>query len=127
MRIYCAAPTPYFGDTTGATDHFSSYSCGSRALGGGEVYYRFDSPISGTITATLAAHASDLELIAVGYAGDGGCVATGQYCLAAARASGAVPGVITIQVMRGSTYYLIVDGPAGSASGYTLSFDCMRF
>jgi hypothetical protein len=32
--------------------------------------------------------------------------------------------MVEVPVTRGKTYYLIVDGANGAASGYTLTLDC---
>ena len=124
VPLYCGAKNPYFGDTTGQPANRSTYSGVSRALPGPEVYYRLDSPITGTITVRLEPHAADLDLALLGAQADQGCDLKSP-SLAASNTAGTAPEIITLAVTRGRTYYFAVDTP-GAPSGYALTLDCQK-
>jgi hypothetical protein len=122
VPLYCG-PGSYYGDTTDAISMFESYgSCTERKLTGGEVYYRFDSPITGHIVAHLTSHVADLDLLVLGADGDGGCAP--MDCRAASQSVGATEAQARASVKRDETYYVVVDGANGAASGYTLTLEC---
>lgn len=137
IPVYCSpkgeAPARYFGDNVAGENRFESYGCaGSRPDTGKEVYYRFASPIDGTVTARLQPHEGDLDLIFVGSAAppDGGvaspaCDPTG-HCLATSQHSGMAEEEIVLSVSKHQTYYLIVDGYDAGRSAYTLDLTCER-
>jgi hypothetical protein len=124
IPLYCNAPLPFFGDTTGRAAQVASWACGSRPTSGPEVYYRFDAPITGTITAHLTPHAGDLDLFLVGGDPKKGCAPSD--CLAASQHDGSADESITAEVNQGSTYFLAIDGYQAAAAGYTLTLDCTK-
>ena len=125
IPIYCGAPRPSWGDTTGASSRFAHYACGTREASGGEAYYRFDSPITGHVTVRLTPHAGDLDLLVVGADAGGGCDPLG-HCLAASQHDGPAPEELAFPVVHGDTFFFLVDGPAASASGFSLELDCAK-
>jgi hypothetical protein len=124
IPIYCGSPTPYFGDTVGAQARVASWACATRPTSGPEVYYRFESPISGSITARLSPHAGDLDLILVGADAMSRC--DPATCIAASQNDGTAEETVTTTVKQGATYYFAVDGYGGATSGYTLTLDCTK-
>jgi hypothetical protein len=122
VPIYCESRTS--SDTTAEPANVSGYGCASRPDTGPEVFYRLDSPISGQITLRLTPRVADLDLIAVGADGQGGCDPTS--CLGASQNSGTTVEELTIPVTQSRTYYIIVDGYNGAASGYALELLCTK-
>jgi hypothetical protein len=124
IPLYCGSPAASVGDTTHRAAAFTSYGCAGRADTGPEAFYRLDSPITGHVTARLAPHAADLDLVVVGADQAGGCDPASR-CLAASQNGGTGLEEVTFPVTAGHTYYLIVDGYAGAASGYQLDLACL--
>ncbi|HEY3355860.1 MAG TPA: hypothetical protein VGQ83_21585, partial [Polyangia bacterium] len=121
-----AAPTTYRGSTAGRPAAVAGYGCaGARLDAGPEATYRLDSPVTGAVTVRLRPHEADLDLVAVGAAPGGGCDATDR-CLAASQGVGLAEETVIFPVSRGGTYFVIVDGPTGAASGYTLTVSCAK-
>ncbi len=75
------------------------------------------------LTSFLVAHAADLDLVVAGADASGGC-APADRCLASGRSIGGAEARVEVSAVKGETYYVIVDGAAGAASGYTLTLDC---
>ncbi|HEY3359205.1 MAG TPA: hypothetical protein VGQ83_38505 [Polyangia bacterium] len=124
IPVYCGS-TVAGGNASGASI-FSSYGCpGASGETGPEVYYRFASPITGTVAIHLAPGEGDLDLMVTGSDGAGGCDPAGA-CLGTSRAGGTSPEDVTISVTAGSTYYIIVDGFGGVTSAYSLGVTCTR-
>jgi hypothetical protein len=122
IATYCEATL--HGATYGSANQFASYPCATGTLSGGEVYYKLENPVSGTVTVKLTNREADLDLIVVGADAIGGCDPTDE-CLAASQTAGS-GGVeqVTLSSVQGETYYLIVDSPTGAAGAFTLDIAC---
>jgi hypothetical protein len=137
----CAAPIPLYcapdldrsvGDTTGRPADHDAYGsvvacAGARPTTGAEVFHRLDCPVTGTVTVRLTPAAADLDLVVV--AADAsdpqrGCDPT--RCVAASQTAGLAVEEVTFASTRGTTYYAVVDGYAGAASGYALEIACAK-
>jgi hypothetical protein len=114
------------GATYGTPDRLDAYPCAAGNLSGGEVYYRLDNPVSGTLTVTLTSREADLDLIVLGSDTSRGCDPDGA-CLASSQGAGA-GGVeqVILEALQGETLYLVVDAPAGQAGAFTLSIGCHK-
>jgi hypothetical protein len=124
VPIYCSGE--YFGDTTGGPSMFRRYGCrGAREDTGPDVYYRLASPITGRMTVRLQPRAADLDLVVL--AADAvGNADPDNGCLVASQQDGVTDEEITVPLETGKTYYLVVDGYDGAASGYTLDLQCQK-
>lgn len=122
---YCASEV--YGSNGGRKPTFDNYACGTRDVTGAEMFYRFDSPIDGTVTVDLTnATGADLDLIVVGADTKGGCAPEDASCLGASQTAGTGKEQATVAVERGRTYYFIVDGYADALSGYSLKVTCQK-
>jgi len=119
---YCG--TTLTGSTAGRAVRTLPIGCaGARSEATEKVFYRFDSPVDGELTALLTPHGGgDLDLIATGALTTLGCDPAGR-CIEAAQTAGSGPEQITLTIAADDTYFFIIDGPGG-AVGYTLELSC---
>ena len=103
----------------------SGYGCGGPDLTGREVYYRFESPISGQATVTLTPHRANLDLVVTGANAQRGCEPAND-CLASSHGASTTPESIVVDVSVGEDYFIIVDGVSGAEDDYTLQLTCAR-
>ncbi|MBT9555876.1 MAG: hypothetical protein IV100_07605 [Myxococcales bacterium] len=96
------------GDTAigvvgGAGGSVQSYGCGSSGLAGEEQAYRFVAEESGPVTFTLGENTAALGLT----------VLSGGDCSPSACLGAATGSSVTVDVVQGETYHVVVDGVAG--------------
>jgi hypothetical protein len=122
---YCgtAVATSSLGRAAGPTSWGAAGSECVTGLDGHPVYYRFDSPLNGSITVTLAPTEHDLDLVVLAADSTHGCDVT--QCVAASQHGGLTSETLTIPVVAGQTYYLVVDGP-GAGGAYGLTLGCTK-
>jgi len=130
----CAAPRPiycgaaYEGSNAGGMNRFSTYGCTTplgRDLSGPEVFYRFESPMSGTVSVTLTPFEADLDLVVLGADASSHCDA-GALCHAAPSPDGLASETVELTAVAGGTYFVVVDGHDGAVSGYRIALTCPR-
>ena len=117
--IYCGMTTVDENGGPGTIDRY----CGGRDEPGGEVAYRFRSPISGQVTVTLTPADGDVDLIALAADSDTGACLLDR-CLAASQRDGTAAETLTLDVDQNDGRYFVVDGPAGAR--YTLTVACRK-
>jgi len=130
ISLYCGTNTAPFVQTgsisSTAGSQFSSYSCNPLLTeSSGEVIYKLDAPVTGTVTVTLTPSGGDLDLVALGADSFGGCD-TSQ-CKSASQIVGAnLNDSITLTTTQGQTLYFVVDGPTAGNIGFTLATKCTK-
>jgi hypothetical protein len=130
ISLYCGTNAAPFVLSAGSVsfttaNQFSTYSCGARTESSGEVYYKLDVPVTGTVSVTLTPNGGDLDLVALGADSVGYCD-TAQ-CKAASQTAGTnVTDSITLSTTQGQTLYFVVDGPTADNIGYTLATSCAK-
>jgi hypothetical protein len=106
------------GHTRGAGD--GPADCGAGEHDGGEVVYRLDNPVDGTMTARVTSWAADLDLVVLGAderqgCDPGQCLGVGQRARAATE--------VTMDVTQGDLLYLAV-GATDDPAPYTIEVAC---
>jgi hypothetical protein len=130
IPIYCGSEIT--GSTVSALARRESYNCaGARDDTGGEVTYRFVSPVRGSVTFALTSYVADLDLLVVGSTATGTCDPTS--CLGASQQNGISPTTfpnlvdsVSRTVAKGDPLHVVVDGFAGAAGGYKLQVTCTK-
>jgi hypothetical protein len=108
------------GHTRGAAD--GPADCGADEHGGGEVVYRLDNPVTGTMTARVRSWVGDLDLVVLGADERLGCDPAA--CLAVGEPVGAATEV-TMDVSHGDLLYLAV-GATDEPAPYTIEIACTK-
>lgn len=100
---------------SGATDQIDSYACTGWSETGPEYAYVLVPNISGNVTVSLSNLDVDLDILVLdnptGTCEAGNCIAFGDT-------------TTTFSGMAGETYYIVVDGYADAAGGYTIGVSC---
>jgi hypothetical protein len=125
IALDCGNPFTQYGSVMATnTNQFSTYSCGARTESSGEVYYKLEVPVTGTVKVDLFPFGGDLDLVAIG-ASSTGCDVS--QCKGASQIAGTnVKDTLTLNVTQGQTYYFIVDGPSAANVSYTLQTLCTK-
>ncbi len=103
------------GTTVGVPNTLQDYPCWFDYLNGGEVGFSFYAAVDDTVQVDFQAGdgAADLYLL----------VLSGS-CAEAACVDWLWPGLSTVSVVAGTTYYFVVDGYAGGEGSFKLSLKC---
>ncbi|MCX6779064.1 MAG: hypothetical protein NTU97_02440, partial [Candidatus Magasanikbacteria bacterium] len=99
-------------NTLSYSNMISGYDCAALDESGPEKAYIFTAETSGTITISLSNLGADMDVFVL----EDLCQA--NECLGWGNNS------TTVQVVAGHTYYVVVDGFAGSSGSYTVSLNC---
>jgi hypothetical protein len=126
----CAGPVPLYCGTTvtgsnaGAAPPSTTYACNPRTPTGGEVAYRFENPVTGSVTFTLTPFGGDLDLILLDGASDTTCAP--DQCLTMSQTAGTGTEQIVRTVVQGDVLHLLIEGFAGISTGYKLQVTCTK-
>jgi hypothetical protein len=100
-------------------------TCAS-GLAGQPAYYRFDAPMTGTLTVRMRPYETDLDLVLLDSS------STTRFCQPSACAGSDVQGglrpeKVSISVERGKSYYFAIDAKAAGVEGsYGLDVSCVK-
>jgi hypothetical protein len=100
----------------GSTDLIQQYACSEGAYGAREYTYRFVPTTDCTALFALTTESARLEVFVLSAGDDGTC--SPLNCVDAAS------DTLTLPLLAGETYYVVVDGPAGAQSSYELEVLC---
>jgi len=117
--IYCGYPDYWWTYGDGHTELIDTYDCTSGTYdgyGGPEYTYQFFAPVDGEYTVTLSNFMGALEVFVVEATQDWACLP--ENCVDGGDST------VTFTGVAGQTYYLVVDGPIGSGSYYTIDITC---
>jgi hypothetical protein len=104
----------------GAADVINQYSCTPSNENGNELAWSFTPPGSGEVTFTIDGLTQDLDLF--GLQDNGGCNPSG--CLDSSTSGGTNPESVTMTVVGGTTYYIVVDGWNNAVGTFDLNIEC---
>ena len=104
-----------------ATDVIGQYGCTPSNESGPELAFEFLAPFTGEVTFVADGLTSDLDLFALQDQG-GGCEA--DACVGFSTNGGTNAENITIPVLSGNTYYVVVDGWNNNEGPFDLTVTC---
>ncbi len=129
IPIYCGSSLPG-GTSAPSPNNFNTYPCAGSGHIGREVYYKFENPVTGQLTATLTPHSGEPDLIAIGATANGSCDAiTPTACLGVASQTGTTSTAKQVDltgVAQGDTIYFVVDSQGVAPSTYTIEMNCIK-
>ncbi len=118
QEVTCSTDVP--GTTVGESNRLSGYVCGSPYThllqNNPEVVYEFVPTATGPVTFELSGMSADQDL----YVLEDSC--DPMSCIAASTLEDVLDDSVTFDAVAGRTYYLVVEGYAGTAS-FDLSFE----
>ena len=120
--INCGDTVAGANNADGSTNQITQYTGCGGGTDGPEFVYTFESPGTGAITITLSGMTDDLDLFLLEDLLSMGC--NSEYCLGYSAMGGNSDEIVIYNVFEGSTYYIPVDGWAGSISAYTINLEC---
>jgi len=113
--LFCGAVDSWSTGLDGATDNVSSYSCSEDEVTGPEYTYAFVAPFDGAASVTLTPATIGTRVFLLEGKGSG-CDPTN--CRTSSE------GVLNFDMFRGTSYFVVVDGPTASGDDFTIQFDC---
>lgn len=114
FTLTCGGGDSWANDGVGSTDLIDGYTCVGWSETGPEYTYLFEPTTAGTATASLTNMTDDLDLFVLDAAG--GCV--GGACFDYGDST------TSFSFVSGDSYYIVVDGFAGSTSNFDIDLTC---
>ena len=104
----------------GSTNAVLTYSCFDAQWDGPEYTYTYVAEESGTHTVTLSGFQGDLDLFVL----DGAGQCSGDNCIAFSGNPPDNDEQLTFHATAGATYFVVIDGFAGSQSDFDIRIEC---
>ena len=124
--LSCGGGDTWSTNNPGTTDVVEDYISGTfqrTNMTGPEYTYIFASDTTVEATLVLSGLFADLDLFVLDQS-RGSC--TGTNCIVGASVGGTFGESLTFTAVAGVPYYVVVDGPAGASSDYTLEANCTQ-
>ena len=118
IQLVGAAPLNVSGYTEGATKEAGEPVIVAGDAGGHSVWFTWTAPVSGTVTVTT--RGSDFDTLLGIYTGSTVSNLT-PVAVNDDDPEGGVTSAITLSVLRGTTYRIVIDGANGDAGNYVLN------
>ena len=113
-------------DNSFGNDDWDDYSLGGCFGGnedGPEYVYHFTAATDGDVQIDLSGLSADLDLFVLAAGADGAC--SQDECVEDSTSGGSSDESLTLTVVAGETYYVVVDGFNGATSSYDITMSCI--
>jgi hypothetical protein len=105
----------YSGNNAGGAVNTEFYNCQPYSESGPENVFRLTLGATTNVTVTMAPQGCDLDLFVLASCDENDCIGS---------SAGTSTETVVLDCLAAGTYYVVVDGYAGAACGYTLSISC---